>query len=138
VRTPTWRSDARSVRAANAVPIWQATMPRNVIVVAWTYTECSDDPVPTGSPQCHPPPTSTKKKPAMTRPALMRPRKTHARNSIGRWMIPSSRGRGARLISPGSAGSRPSASAGNVSVPRSMARIWSTVRGSGIAPPLSA
>ena len=41
-------------------------------------------------------------------------------------------------MSPGSAGSRPSASAGSVSVPRSMARIASTVSGSGIAPPESA
>ena len=35
---------------------------------------------------------------------------------------------------PGSAGSRPSASAGSVSVPRSIARICSTVSGSGIGP----
>ena len=34
VNTPTERSEARSVRAAIAVPIWQATMPANVIVVA--------------------------------------------------------------------------------------------------------
>ena len=34
VKTPTERNEARSVRAANAVPIWQATMPRKVIVVA--------------------------------------------------------------------------------------------------------
>ena len=27
LNTPTVRSEARSVRAANAVPIWQATMP---------------------------------------------------------------------------------------------------------------
>ncbi len=34
--TPTERSDARSVRDANAVPIWHATMPANVMVVALT------------------------------------------------------------------------------------------------------
>ena len=34
VKKPTERSEARSVRAANAVPIWQATMPAKVIVVA--------------------------------------------------------------------------------------------------------
>ena len=32
--TPTDRSEARSVRAANAVPIWQMTMARKVMVVA--------------------------------------------------------------------------------------------------------
>ena len=35
LNTPTERSDARSVRAAKAVPIWQATMAKKVIVVAW-------------------------------------------------------------------------------------------------------
>ena len=49
-------------------------------------------------------------------------------------MIPMSRGRGGRSMIPGSAGSRPSASAGSVSVPRSIARICSAVSGSGIAP----
>ncbi len=39
---------------------------------------------------------------------------------------------------PGSAGSRPSASAGRVSVPTSKASSCMTVSGSGIAPPLSA
>ena len=34
VNTPTLRSDAWSVRAANAVPIWQATMPSQATVVA--------------------------------------------------------------------------------------------------------
>jgi hypothetical protein len=34
VRNPTDRSDARSVRAASAVPTWHATMPAKVIVVA--------------------------------------------------------------------------------------------------------
>ena len=34
LKTPTERSEARSVRAAKAVPIWPATMPRKVIVVA--------------------------------------------------------------------------------------------------------
>ena len=34
-KTPTARSDARSVRAAKAVPTWHATIPANVIVVAW-------------------------------------------------------------------------------------------------------
>ena len=33
-KKPIDRSDTRSVRAAIAVPIWQATMPANVIVVA--------------------------------------------------------------------------------------------------------
>src|SRR6266700_1311810 len=53
-------------------------------------------------------------------------------------ITPCRRGRGRRSISPGSAGSRDSASAGRVSVPRSMARICMTVSGSGIAPPASA
>src|SRR5690349_8596290 len=53
-------------------------------------------------------------------------------------ITPSRRDLGGRAIAPGSAGSRPSASAGRVSVPRSMARIWSTVSGSGMAPPLRA
>ena len=35
VNTPTERSDARSVRTANAVPTWQATMPSQATVVAW-------------------------------------------------------------------------------------------------------
>ena len=35
LRRPTERRDARSVRAAKAVPTWQATMPAKVIVVAW-------------------------------------------------------------------------------------------------------
>ena len=34
LNTPTWRSDARSVRTANAVPTWQATMPSQATVVA--------------------------------------------------------------------------------------------------------
>ncbi len=34
MKKPTCRNDARSVRAASAVPIWQATIPANVIVVA--------------------------------------------------------------------------------------------------------
>ncbi len=33
-RTPIERSEARSVRAAKAVPIWPMTIPRKVIVVA--------------------------------------------------------------------------------------------------------
>ena len=33
-KTPIERSETRSVRAAIAVPIWQATMPAKVIVVA--------------------------------------------------------------------------------------------------------
>ena len=33
-KNPIDRSETRSVRAATAVPIWQATMPANVIVVA--------------------------------------------------------------------------------------------------------
>jgi hypothetical protein len=32
--TPTVNREARSVRAANAVPIWQATIPAKVTVVA--------------------------------------------------------------------------------------------------------
>ena len=32
--SPIERSDARSVRAASAVPIWQTTIARKVIVVA--------------------------------------------------------------------------------------------------------
>ena len=53
-------------------------------------------------------------------------------------MTPSDVFLGGRSINPGSAGSRPSARAGTVSVPRSIARIWSTVRGSGIRPPEAA
>ena len=34
LKTPIERSEARSVRAAKAVPIWPATMQRKVIVVA--------------------------------------------------------------------------------------------------------
>ena len=34
LRTPTERSEAHSVRAANAVPICPATMPTKVMVVA--------------------------------------------------------------------------------------------------------
>ena len=34
---PTDRSDACSVRAANAVPIWQTTIARKVMVVACRY-----------------------------------------------------------------------------------------------------
>ena len=34
VNTPTDRNEAWSVRAANAVPTWHATMPSNVMVVA--------------------------------------------------------------------------------------------------------
>ena len=43
-----------------------------------------------------------------------------------------------RCMIPGSAASRPSASAGSVSVPTSNASSCSTVSGSGIAPPPSA
>ena len=50
----------------------------------------------------------------------------------------SARLRGGRSIRPGSAGSRPSARPGTVSVPRSIARICSTVSGSGITPPARA
>jgi hypothetical protein len=32
---PMENREARSVRAAKAVPIWQATIPAKVIVVAW-------------------------------------------------------------------------------------------------------
>lgn len=35
------RSDARSVRAANAVPICPATIPTNTIVTACRYAECN-------------------------------------------------------------------------------------------------
>ena len=49
------RSDACSVRAATAVPIWQATMPAKVMVVAVTYVSCMASPVPTGSPGLQPP-----------------------------------------------------------------------------------
>ena len=42
------------------------------------------------------------------------------------------RGRGGRFITSGSGFSMPSASAGNISVPRSMARIWRTLKASGI------
>src|SRR5579862_1088292 len=34
LKKPIWRSEARSVRAARAVPTWQATMPAKVMVVA--------------------------------------------------------------------------------------------------------
>ncbi|OHV20480.1 hypothetical protein BBK14_27835 [Parafrankia soli] len=61
-----------------------------------------------------------------------------ARSSITGRITPSLRGLGGRSISPGSAGSRPSASAGSVSVPRSITRICRTVSGSGTAPPDSA
>ena len=53
-------------------------------------------------------------------------------------MTLSERLRGGRCMSPGSAGSRPRASAGSVSVPTSNASSCSTVSGSGIAPPPSA
>ena len=52
-------------------------------------------------------------------------------SSIDRCTMPWPAGRGARSIRPGSAGSLPSASAGSVSVPRSMARICRTVSGRG-------
>ena len=35
LKTPTERSETRSVRAASAVPTWQTTIARKVIVVAW-------------------------------------------------------------------------------------------------------
>ena len=54
-KTPIDRSDTRSVRAAIAVPIWQATMPANVIVVAVRYVRWSSEPTPTGSPGLQPP-----------------------------------------------------------------------------------
>ena len=34
LKTPTDRSEARSVRAAKAVPIWQTTIEKKVMVVA--------------------------------------------------------------------------------------------------------
>jgi hypothetical protein len=74
----------------------------------------------------------------MTRTAEISPRNPQARASIARLMTPSVRGRGGRFISPGSAGSRLSASAGRMSVPKSMAWISMTVSGSGTAPPASA
>ena len=38
LNTPSARNDARSVRAANAVPTWHATIAANVAVVACRYT----------------------------------------------------------------------------------------------------
>ena len=75
------------------------------------------------------------KNPMSTSAADTSPITIQARSSISLRMTPSERRRGGLSISPGSAGSRPRASAGTVSVPRSIARIWSTVSGSGTRPP---
>ena len=137
-KKPIDRSDTRSVRAAIAVPIWQATMPAKVIVVAVRYVVWSGEPTPTGSPGLQPPSRRTTKKAASTSAASIRPSHTQARTSIARLITPSEAGRGGRAMRPGSAASRPSASAGRISVPRSIARICITVSGSGTAPPESA
>ena len=44
------RSDARVVRAANAVPIWHAARPAKVIVVAARYSSCGGEPSPVAPP----------------------------------------------------------------------------------------
>ena len=54
VKKPIERSDARSVREANAVPIWQATIPANVIVVASTYEAWRAEPAETSAPLLQP------------------------------------------------------------------------------------
>jgi len=65
----------------------------------------------------------------MTRLAEISPRNPQVRASSPALITACFRGRGARSIRPGSAGSRDSASAGRVSVPRSIARICITVSG---------
>ena len=87
-------------------------------------------------------PARVERAPRRTRPARA-PRRsgrgTARRESACRRLItPSERSRGGRSMIPGSAGSRPSASAGSVSVPTSKASSCRTVSGSGIAPPPSA
>jgi len=42
------------VRAAKAVPTWQAVIPAKVIAVAARYEVCSGLPAPVGSPGDHP------------------------------------------------------------------------------------
>ena len=54
LKNPIERSDPRSVREAKAVPSWQATIPRKLMVVACRYAWCSGEPGPTSSPGCHP------------------------------------------------------------------------------------
>ena len=54
VKRPTERREACSVRAATAVPTWQATMPAKVIVVACRYAWWSGEPASTSSPGLQP------------------------------------------------------------------------------------
>ena len=85
LKTPTERSEARSVRAAKAVPIWPATMPEEghrrglqVGVVQRGARRRS------GRPGASRRASSTKKKPAIARArARSRPRNSQARSSIG-------------------------------------------------------
>ena len=49
LKNPTERSE-RSVRAASAVPIWQATIPAKVMVVARMYVSCRGEPLETSAP----------------------------------------------------------------------------------------
>ena len=48
--TPIEPSDACVVRAAKAVPTWQAVIPAKVIVVAARYCVCSEVPESTSAP----------------------------------------------------------------------------------------
>ena len=105
------------------------------MVVACCQAWCSGLPGPVGSPGCQPA-AEGEEEPGHHqdgRDAAEQPPGPAAASAP--WMTLWLRGRGGRSMRPGSAGSRPSASAGRVSVPRSMARICSTVSGSGIAPP---
>ena len=71
----------------------------------------------------------------MVRTAEVAPRTPQERHSIWAVTNGSASGLGGRVMTPGSARSRARASAHSVSAPRSMARICSTVMGSGTAPP---
>ncbi len=129
-----------SVRAAIAVPTWQATIPRNVIVVACRQAVCSG-----AAARCprrgssrraqqreqEQPGHQDRRDPAQQPPgpgqhrAVDRPSRRRGRAA----RAPSGPARRARGRARGRAGSR---------CPRSMARICITVSGSGIAPPASA
>ena len=77
--------------------------------------------------RCHTSRYATIAKPASSSPRNRYERRITLRSSSGAW-----RGRGGWCISPGSGSSAPSPRAGSTSVPRSTARICSTVRAAGM------
>src|SRR5436305_13719230 len=100
-------------------------------VIQWTARSGVGAGMPAGMPE-------REEEPGHDQAGRDEPEEPQVRASMPALVTPCLRGRGERSIRPVSAGSRDSARAGRVSVPRSIARICITVSGSGTAPPASA